>query len=169
METFYIHQTWNLEWKASKNYHPLNLVYCPYTTRLLKGLFVEIKTNKMCHKSTESECWHLVSCCQVSQMAPGSLSLRGWSRENIQSSPQSSTQHTVLDGARQAYGAILLATIMEYFLYFTSCSKHFTNRKSFSETIPNNKVGTIIIMPPSPFFLDEETSTEWFAKLLKVT
>lgn len=84
-------------------------------------------------------------------MAPKSSSIGGRSRENIQNSPQSSTQHTILDRARQAYGAILL-TVTEYFLYSRSWSKHFTNRKSFSEAIPNNYIGTIIITPPHSLF-----------------
>lgn len=38
METFYIHQARKLELNASKNYQPLNLVYCPLTTRLKRDL-----------------------------------------------------------------------------------------------------------------------------------
>lgn len=149
METFYIHQTWKLEWKAGKNYHQLNLVYCPYTTRL-KGLFVKIKTNKMCHKSRESERWQLGSSCQVSQMAPGPSSLGGWSEKTSRAAPAlNSAQHPSPSKAGSwgrfpyNYGVIPR---------FQELSKHFTNRKSFSETIPNNKVGTIIIMLPLLFF-----------------
>lgn len=82
----------------------------------------------------------------------GILSCRRMKQGKHPEQPQCSTQHNVLGRARQADAAILLTTITVYFLYSRSSSEHFTDRKSFSETILNTKVGTIIIMPALPFF-----------------
>ena len=149
---------------ASKNYHPQNLFYCPYTIRL-KGFFVKIRLIKRAIKAENQS-------VEILYFTARSLTWhRGWWRRQMQgetarSSSLSSTQHTILEEGEQPMGPISSH-------FWSTCSgltavlSPLQAESHSVKTIPHHKVGTVNIIPN--FTSNEETSPERFTDLPKVT
>ena len=133
METFYSHQAWKWEWKASKNYHPQNLFYCPYTIRL-KGFFVKIRLIKCAIKAENQSVEVLRFIARCHSHGTGVLIDRGGRcRERHPEAAPWAQLSTSTPERRTARGANFFTTFLEYLLWANSCSEPFTSRKSFSE------------------------------------
>lgn len=150
---------------ASKNYHPQNLLYCPYTIRL-KGFFVKIRLIKRAIKAENQS-------VEVLCFTARSLTWhRGWSRRQMQgqasrSRSLSSTQHTNLVKGEQPMGPISLQHFWSTCSGLTAVLSPLQAESHSVKTIPHHKVGTINIIPNFPS--NEETSPERFTDLPKVT
>lgn len=165
METFSIHPTWEIKRKVVKT--PTHIIWFivliqqGWKSSLFKSRPIKCAINRQEIRELRS-CVLLPDVTQIVQGPPISRE-SGSKGKPFRVNPELNSEN-ILVGAGRAYGP--------FYWHFWSVfcvTPSTTNRKSLSETVPHNEVGTVVIITLCCCCSDEKANTEQFTNLINVT